>query len=155
MTKEKIREKIIAKLSKEIEDLEDNQKNISNSGDVGKSREKNAKFEQRVAEERILAILNERKSFLDEAKTVLIPDNLENIQIGACATISDDGVDKKYIIFSLGAGVEVWDDDTLDSYTVAVPESALGRSIIGKKKGERCSLRIGQKTKNLLVKEVW
>ncbi len=156
MTKEKIREKIIAKLSKEIADLEDAQKNITNDdSDSGKSREKNLKFADRVAEERIGSILNERKSFLDEAKKVLLPEKLESIQVGACFVVSENDVDKKYIMFATGFGVEIWDDETLDSYTIAIPESTLGRILVGKKRGQSAVLRIGQKTKNLLVKEVW
>ncbi len=159
MNKEALIGKVVLKLEKEIAELEEGATSAHaasvDAPGAMQSHSDTSKFQNKVSEENLVSMLEEKKNRCGAIKTLEIPSEISEIQIGACILAEDGENEKRYILLPGGAGIEVWDDETLDSYMTITPEVPIGKALLGKKEGIKTVFKVGSKEKKLLIKKVW
>lgn len=159
MNKEALIGKVVLKLEKEIAELEEGATSAHaasvDAPGAMQSHSDTSKFQNKVSEENLVSMLDEKKNRCGAIKTMEIPSEISEIKIGACILAEDGENEKRYILLPGGAGIEVWDDETLDSYMTITPEVPIGKALMGKKEGIKTVFKVGSKEKKLLIKKVW
>lgn len=159
MNKEALIGKVAVKIGNEVAELEEgavsaHAASVDAPGAM-QSHSDTSKFQNKVSEDNLVSILQQKKNQYDGVKSLEIPTVVSEIQMGTCILAEDGDIEKRYFMLPGGAGIEVWDDETLDSYMVITPEVPVGRALLGKKEGIKVIFKIGSKEKKLFIKKVW
>lgn len=157
--KELFIKKVLEKIDSEIAELENgarsNHKASVDAPGAIQSHSDTSKFQSKVAEENIEQIISKRKSQRAAIEEMKIPDAVNDSGMGTFVLVEDDGIEKRYAILPGGAGIEIWDGEDLDLYTVITPETSIGKALMGKRPGDKAIFRIGKKEKQIVIKKVW
>jgi len=155
MEKKNIIDKIIEKLEKEIEILDEAVGSIHHASveapGAMQSHSDTSKFQNKTSEENTILALNTKKQELTAIKNIPVTEKPTEARIGACVLVDDSGIEKRFIILPGGAGIEAWDSETFDCYTAITPDSPLGKALVGKREGSIAMAKIGSKEKKLSV----
>lgn len=159
MQKNILIKKILQKIDDEITDLEEgassNHKASVEAPGAMQSHSDTSKFQNKVAEENIMQMIAKKKAERDAIEKCETPENIRNMCVGAFVVVDDGEVEKRYILLPGGAGIEIWDDESLDSYMTVTPDVPIGKALLGKGEGNKAVFKIGSKEKRLLIKKVW
>jgi transcription elongation GreA/GreB family factor len=158
MNKAQLIQRIIAKLAESVENLEKAAR-ASHEEATHESNKAESKYDTRGLEAAYLAggqarqakeLLQTMEAYESFSARRFAPE--DSIDVGALVELEADGTVSSFFLGPKGGGLEVEQNGV--EITVITPQSPLGQNLMGKKKGDRWTTKLGGRTEKYHIGSV-